>query len=119
MSHLSQAEATAGISRNAIAAIQRRNGHSKNGATAISSGENNSYQKPHPAPPPELTQVLRTWCRALDIINIDGWHFRIRDTVHLGDRPNCDVLTLTRTDLEALGNSIKRVLEESGPRAEL
>jgi hypothetical protein len=123
MSHLSQAEATAGISRSAIAAIRGRNGHRKNGADKLaesnSSDTSDTSQKPHPAPPPELTQVLRTWCRALDIVNIDGWHFKIRDTVHLSDVPHSSTLQLDRPAMDALLSALTRVLQESGPRSEL
>jgi len=60
---------------------------------------------------PEKTRVLDECYRQLDILNLDGWNFRIRDTHHLNRAGvHVDQLELNRVVLETLGRKIQEVI---------
>jgi hypothetical protein len=62
---------------------------------------------------PQKIAVLDTWDRSLDILNIDGWSFRIRDTHHL-HKIQVDEIALDRVALEMLGKRISEALAQKG-----
>src|SRR5580704_17885386 len=111
MSNLSQSEVTAGISRKALETLQRRNGHEKTTKVVIPANGPGVRTDP---PVPERVSVLQTWCHDLDLVNIDGWNFQVRDTQHLsGHNPIAIYLHLNRAELEMLEKRIHQVLAET------
>lgn len=120
MSELSTAECAAGISRSALATFNARNGNG------------NHRRRPHvpdapqpatsvpdtKAPVPELTHILLSHERQLDLINVNGWEFRLRKTAwHLGQVDNT-ILYFTRPELERMHEVVGRILEETPARSE-
>lgn len=113
ISNLSHVEATAGISRAALN-VAKRNGH-KAGSDVndrVHSGPEIATNVSIPGRPPERTTVLKTWARDLDVINVNGWSFHVRDTQHLSDRAQVTTLYLTRPEMEMLAKRISEVLRE-------
>ena len=115
MPDLTPMEVKAGISRAAIETMNgRRNGHK---TRALPSAD--LEVKPDSEPTPELTHVLITHRRQLDLINVNGWSFQIRDTHFALGTVQSGSLHLTRPELERLEQIIHRVLDQAGPpRAE-
>lgn len=118
MSHLTSAEVTAGISRRALNTIKRGN-HSVTTKVDISTSQTTKVGTDASAPgqPPVKTPVVETWCSSIDLININGFSFVIRQTQHLSDRADVTALHLNRIDLEALVRVCKQALEENGANA--
>jgi hypothetical protein len=119
---LSEAEVTAGISRKALDALQRKNGsngkHIHDARDArdvrhVPEGFRDPSESVVPGQPPLKSIVISSWCRELAVINHDGWGFQIRDTVHYSGRADVITLSLNRNDLESLQRGIAKVLEES------
>ena len=113
-------EVSAGISRAAIENMNR-NGHRKPARSAPPAIPDTSAltTSKNTEPVPELTHVLLTHNRQLDLINVNGWHFQIRDTHYALGTVQCGTLHLNRPELEKLELTIHRVLEQAGaPRAE-
>ena len=98
MSNLSAAECTAGISRAALAT--RKNGHAVPAPSNLAA----------PGRPPVKTAVLDTWCHSLDLLNINGFSFAIRDTQHMGPRVEVTTIHFQRHELETLAAKIREVL---------
>lgn len=120
MSQLSTAECTAGISRSALATLTGRNGnghrarrpHMPDAPQPLTSVDEKK------APVPELTHILLSHERQLDLINVDGWNFRLRKTFwQLNDVSNT-VMYFTRPELERMHTIVGRILEETPARAE-
>ena len=140
MSELSRAECAAGISRAALATYnqaENRNGNKPKAPAPIPDRRRRVDREipkaaqeilppaPEPIistqrePVPELTHVILTYCRQLDIINVNGWSFELRNTVHQLGNVHASRLYLSRPELEKLESTIRRVLAEAGPpRAE-
>lgn len=116
MSQLSPEECQAGISRSALATIAGRNGHRRQkhvpDAPQPATSVNNK------APVPELTHILLSHERQLDLINVDGWNFRLRKTFWQMNEVDNTVIYFTRPELEKLQATITQVLEKAGPRAQ-
>ena len=118
MSELSAREVNAGISRRALETKLNTNGR-KPAVTDLPAGDPGSLAEHLAAKlhyrieSPEKTAVLDTWDRSLDILNLDGWNFRIRDTRHIG-RISVDLIECDRITLEALARKIHQVLAEKG-----
>jgi hypothetical protein len=132
MSELSPREVEAGISRRALETLRhpRRNNrkpvHSTTSLVDIpgtlikpevppapepgSLAEHLAAAKQNRIPSPQKTAVIDRWDRALDLLNIDGWNFRIRDTHHM-HKVQVDEIALDRIELEALGRRIFEVLK--------
>ena len=111
MSHLSQAEVTAGISRRALETLHRDN-HRPAVTTKVGDESNK------PGQPPQRIPVVETWCSALDLLNLNGFSFAIRYTQHISDKAEVTTLYLNRIDLEMLVRKCKEVLTENdGVRA--
>jgi len=122
MSHLSQAEITAGISRRALETIHGRRNHRTSVTTKVDLSASKTIkvgdETSVPGQPPEKIPVVETWCSALDLLNINGFTFAIRYTQHISDRAEVTTLYLNRLDLEALVRKCKDVLaENNGVRA--
>jgi hypothetical protein len=66
--------------------------------------------KPMPGQPPEKTEVLNTWCHALDLLQLNSHRFVLRDTQHVNDAARVTTVYLDRHELEALGRKIQVVL---------
>lgn len=117
MSHLSQAEVTAGISHRALDNVRRGNHRATlttkldmSASKTIKVGDETSA----PGQPPQRIPVVETWCSALDLLNLNGFSFAIRYTQHISDRADVTTLYLNRIDLEALVRKCKMILDESG-----
>lgn len=119
MSHLSQAEITAGISRRALETLKgSRNGHRAtvttkvdlSAAQTIKVGEDSVT----PGQPPQRIAVVETWCSSLDLINYNGWSFAIRNTQHISERAEVTTIHVNRIELEALIHKCQEVLAENG-----
>lgn len=65
-----------------------------------------------PGQPPELSNVCSTWCSSLDIVNINGHNFQIRDLQFLSDRPVATIIHINRPQLERLIHVAQQVLAE-------
>lgn len=127
MSELSVREVNAGISRRAIDTLQSSfNGRKPAAKPKVPKvveppGESGSLEqhlaaaKKYRIEAPEKISVVDIWDRQLDVLNIDGWNFRIRDVHHTG-RLQVDTISLDRVELEALGNRIRRILGEMGAK---
>jgi hypothetical protein len=121
MSHLSQAEVTAGISRRALESIRKHNSRATvttkvdmSASKTIKVGEETNT----PGQPPQRIPVVETWCSALDLLNLNGFSFAIRYTQHISDRADVTTIYLNRIDLEALVRKCQAVLTENdGHRA--
>ncbi len=117
MSQLSEQECTAGISRRALETF-RSNGRKPPARDAKlaprapepgSVAEHLAAGKKYRIESPEKTAVIDRWDRALDLLNLDGWNFRIRDTHHYRS-VEVDQIALDRVELEMLGRRIAEVL---------
>jgi len=113
MSHLTAAEVTAGISRRALNTI--RGNHSVTTKVDISASKTTKVGAELNAPgqPPIKTMIVETWCSSLDLINLNGFSYAIRQTQHLSDRADVTTIHLNRIDLEALVRVCKHALEEN------
>lgn len=116
MSHLSQAEVTAGISHRALETLRRGNHRATvttkvdmSASKTIKVGEDSNT----PGQPPQRIPVVETWCSALDLLNINGFSFAIRYTQHISDRADVTTIYLNRIDLEALVRKCSEVLAEN------
>jgi TadE-like protein len=115
MSHLSQAEVTAGISRRAIESFHRKNGRATlTSKVDLSASKTLKVGDDTPGQPPQRIPVVETWCSSLDLLNLNGFSFAIRYTQHISDRADVTTLYLNRIDLEALVRKCKDLLAESG-----
>ncbi|MGH9501687.1 MAG: hypothetical protein ACRD20_02425 [Terriglobales bacterium] len=131
MSNLTQQECSAGISRKALQTVlSSTNGKKGNHdrvlpvhpgqqkATKVAIPTEDSPGVRNAPPIPERTSVIETWNSNLDILNVNGWNFVIRETVHVADRPQGTYLYLSRIELEVLGRKINQVLAETPSRSE-
>jgi hypothetical protein len=117
MANLSSAECKAGVSRKALDILQHRNG--SNGAAVARSPVHSSGQPLRDRPPePEKVTILETWNRSLDVINLNGFSFVLRDTVHISDRPAATYLYLNRIELSKLVQKVSQLLAETPERIE-
>lgn len=121
MSHLSQAEVTAGISRRALETLHRGK-HSATVTTKVDMSASKTIklgdESNTPGQPPLRIPVVETWCSALDLLNINGFSFAIRHTQHISDRAEVTTIHLNRIDLEALVRKCQEALaENNGVRA--
>lgn len=122
MSQLSPAECNAGISRQALAKMSAvsNNGNGHRGRRPI------PPDAPHPEtsvpdtkePVPELTHILLSHERQLDLINVNGWTFQLRKTVFQLHQAHATYLHFTRPELERVHQVIGRILEQTPARAE-
>jgi hypothetical protein len=112
MSDLSSQEVTAGISRKAIASFQR---NSKNGHKTTTLEDHLAGKA---IGTPEKTAIVDTWNRNLDLINVSGWNFGIRETEHSHAGVRVVELFFTRPELQMLAERILKVLSDSPAKAE-
>ena len=124
MSNLSQQEVTAGISRKAMATIRNGHGAHRNGHKSSSVATNVAIPISPPPPVagratvPEKTPVIDQWNRNIDLLNINGWTFHLRETLHIGTAVHATEIQFTRPELGTLMRRIERVLEETPEREE-
>lgn len=107
MSSLSANELNAGISRRALATL-KTNGRDQ-GETLeqhLAAGATGSIM-------PEKTHVLDLWNRTLDIVNLNGWNFEIRDTSYLGEKIESVAILVGRNELDQLARKILVILADS------
>lgn len=113
MSHITDAECHAGISRQALAAM---NAHHPNPGTNGKNGKATELQPPQTQAPraPEKVCVVDSYNRTIDLLDVNGWNFVIRETQHFfGDnRATAINLWLTRIELETLRNKIDLALRD-------
>jgi len=57
---------------------------------------------------PEKINVLDSWSSSLDLLNLNGHQFAIRQTQHINDKAEVTTIRLNRLELERL---IKKVQE--------
>jgi hypothetical protein len=107
MSQLSEQECAAGISRRAISSFQRK---PNNGHRPIEPNTLEEHLAGKAIGSPEKTPVIDTWNRNLDLINMSGWHFGLRETDHSSNGVRVVEMFFTRPELEMLAERIKRVL---------
>ncbi len=107
MTNLSQDELSAGISRTALAKINR------NGKAHTSLGEHLAARAESGVLTPERLCVIDTYDHCFDIVNLDGWRFRIRDLRRSDTKLIQVELCLDRPELELLGDKIRQILKES------
>ena len=107
MPELTQEECHAGISRAAIARIRR------NGQSQMSLGEHLAVRKETGVLGPDREYVLDTYNRSLDVVNLDGFRFKIRDLRRNDKDLNQVELCLDRPELERLVEVIAKMLRDS------
>ena len=106
MSELSARELSAGISRRALTSFQRNT----NGRKSVESKTLEEHLAGKAIGTPEKTAVIDQWNRNLDLINISGWHFSIRETDHSNTGIHVVEMFFTRPELEMLSSRILQVL---------
>ena len=107
MSNLSQEEITAGISRAAIAKIQR------NGKPPATLAEHLAARAETGVTSVERLYIVDTYDRAFDIVNLDGFRFRIRDLRRQDSAIYCVELAIDRPELERLIQQATKMLQDS------
>lgn len=112
MSELTPQELTAGVSRRALATYQRRNSSNGHGSPLAKSETLNDHLAARAIGEPEKVPVIDLWDRNLDIINLSGWHFAIRETQHTNNAVHVVEMFLRRPELEILAQRISQVLSE-------
>jgi len=115
MTQLSQAECTAGISRAALQTINNRNGHRRR-QPHVPDAPQPSTSAPDPVP--ELTHILLSHERQLDLINVNGFRFQLRRTAYQLNQVSAVTIHFTRPELERMHQVIGRILEETPERSE-
>lgn len=141
MSNLSEQELTAGISRRALDTMRHSDNGRKPPARTRrrepaptppppapespttegfvtpsepgTLGEHLAAQKYFGIEQPEKLSILNTWDRSLDLLNIDGWHFKLRDTSH-SRGVHVSEISIDRPQLEMLAQRIHQALAEKG-----
>lgn len=119
MSELSPAECNAGISRQALAMLgSNRNGHRGRRPIPPDAPQPETSVTQAKEPVPELTHILLSHDRQLDLINVNGWTFQLRKTVFQLSQAQATYIFFTRPELERLHQVIGRVLEQTPARSE-